>query len=152
MSPSLGPTSSQSQPSHHQQQQPQSRPVHAGKGLPGGGVGRGLGKGKGKGIGAGLSRRRKQMTFQDNLLGITKPAIRRLARRGGVRRISNGIYHETRIVLKEFLHGVLRDACLYVEHRGGQTMTAVDIVYALKRRGTTFYGIGEAFDPKKKSP
>ena len=35
--------------------------------------------------------------------GITKPAIRRLARRGGVERISGLIYEETRGVLKVFL-------------------------------------------------
>ena len=35
-------------------------------------------------------------------LGITKPAIRRLARRGGVKRISGLIYKETRGVLKIF--------------------------------------------------
>ena len=35
-----------------------------------------------------------------NEQGITKPAIRRLARRGGVKRISGLIYEETRGVLK----------------------------------------------------
>jgi hypothetical protein len=35
-----------------------------------------------------------------NVRGITKPAIRRLARRGGVKRISGLIYEETRGVLK----------------------------------------------------
>lgn len=39
-------------------------------------------------------------------LGITKPAIRRLARRGGVKRISGLIYEETRGVLKIFLENV----------------------------------------------
>merc|ERR1712167_352074 len=33
-------------------------------------------------------------------MGVTKPAIRRLARRGGVKRISSLIYDETRTVLK----------------------------------------------------
>ena len=41
-----------------------------------------------------------------NLSGITKPAIRRLARRGGVKRISGLIYEETRGVLKIFLENV----------------------------------------------
>ena len=36
----------------------------------------------------------------DTNIGITKPAIRRLARRGGVKRISGLIYEETRGVLK----------------------------------------------------
>ena len=40
------------------------------------------------------------------LTGITKPAIRRLARRGGVKRISGLIYEETRGVLKIFLENV----------------------------------------------
>jgi histone H4 len=41
-------------------------------------------------------------------IGITKPAIRRLARRGGVKRISGLIYEETRGVLKIFLENVRR--------------------------------------------
>ncbi|KAJ8349281.1 hypothetical protein SKAU_G00244110, partial [Synaphobranchus kaupii] len=48
--------------------------------------------------------------------GITKPAIRRLARRGGVKRISGLIYEETRGVLKVFLENVIRDAVTYTEH------------------------------------
>ena len=42
----------------------------------------------------------------DSGTGITKPAIRRLARRGGVKRISGLIYEETRGVLKIFLENV----------------------------------------------
>jgi hypothetical protein len=45
-----------------------------------------------------LDRHRK--VLRDNIQGITKPAIRRLARRGGVKRISGLIYEETRGVLK----------------------------------------------------
>lgn len=44
----------------------------------------------------------------DICTGITKPAIRRLARRGGVKRISGLIYEETRGVLKIFLENVCR--------------------------------------------
>ena len=44
-------------------------------------------------------------------IGITKPAIRRLARRGGVKRISGLIYEETRGVLKIFLENV---CCYFV--------------------------------------
>jgi hypothetical protein len=54
--------------------------------------------------------------LRDNIQGITKPAIRRLARRGGVKRISGLIYEETRSVLKVFLEGVIRDAVTYTEH------------------------------------
>ncbi|KAK2144525.1 hypothetical protein NP493_4193g00000 [Ridgeia piscesae] len=65
--------------------------------------------------------------------GITKPAIRRLGRRGGVKRISGLIYEETRGVLKVFLENVIRDAVTFTEHAKRKTVTAMDVVYALKR-------------------
>jgi len=68
------------------------------------------------------------------LEGITKPAIRRLARRGGVKRISGLMYEETRGVLKAFLEGVIRDAVTYTEHAKRKTVTSLDVVYALKRQ------------------
>jgi len=70
-------------------------------------------------------------------MGITKPAIRRLARRGGVKRISSYIYEETRSVLKSFLENVVRDSVTYTEHAKRKTVTALDVVYALKRQGRT---------------
>ena len=71
-----------------------------------------------------------------------KPAIRRLARRGGVKRISGLIYEETRGVLKVFLENVIRDSVTYTEHARRKTVTALDVVYALKRQGKTLYGFG----------
>ncbi|KAJ0083431.1 hypothetical protein Patl1_30824 [Pistacia atlantica] len=68
-------------------------------------------------------------------LGKGEPAIRRLARRGGVKRISGLIYEETRGVLKIFLENVIRDAVTYTEHARRKTVTAMDVVYALKRQG-----------------
>ena len=80
--------------------------------------------------------------LRDNIQGITKPAIRRLARRGGVKRISGLIYEETRGVLKVFLENVIRDSVTYTEHARRKTVTALDVVYALKRQGKTLYGFG----------
>ena len=88
----------------------------------------------------GAKRHRK--VLRDNIQGITKPAIRRLARRGGVKRISGLIYEETRGVLKVFLENVIRDAVTYTEHARRKTVTAFDVVYALKRQGRTLYGFG----------
>ena len=103
------------------------------------------------------------MTCADFVSGITKPAIRRLARRGGVKRISGLIYEETRGVLKVFLENVsylvifslrapkltdlydiqvIRDSVTYTEHAKRKTVTALDVVYALKRSGRTLYGFG----------
>ncbi|KAL3336081.1 hypothetical protein AABB24_032023, partial [Solanum stoloniferum] len=100
----------------------------------------GRGKG-GKGLGKGGAKRHRKV-LRDNIQGITKPAIRRLARRGGVKRISGLIYEETRGVLKIFLENVIRDSVTYTEHARRKTVTAMDVVYALKRQGRTLYGFG----------
>ena len=100
----------------------------------------GRGKG-GKGLGKGGAKRHRKV-LRDNIQGITKPAIRRLARRGGVKRISGLIYEETRGVLKVFLENVIRDTVTYTEHARRKTVTAMDVVYALKRQGKTLYGFG----------
>src|SRR5687768_16129797 len=95
------------------------------------------GKGQGKG---GIIRFR--MVLRDNIQGVTKPAIRRLARRGGVKRISGLVYEETRGVLRAFLENVIRDSVSYCEYAKRKTVTAMDVVYALKRQGRTLYGFG----------
>jgi hypothetical protein len=55
---------------------------------------------------------RHRMVLRDTIQGVTKPAIRRLARRGGVKRIIGLIYEETRGVLKLFLEKIIRDTVL----------------------------------------
>ncbi|MCL7025617.1 hypothetical protein MKW94_028740 [Papaver nudicaule] len=107
----------------------------------------GRGKG-GKGLGKGGAKRHRKV-LRDNIQGITKPAIRRLARRGGVKRISGLIYEETRGVLKIFLENVIRDAVTYTEHARRKTVTAMDVVYALKRQGRTLYGFGDSISLQK---
>uniref|UniRef100_A0A4W5LUH6 Histone H4 n=1 Tax=Hucho hucho TaxID=62062 RepID=A0A4W5LUH6_9TELE len=98
----------------------------------------GRGKG-GKGLGKGGAKRHR-IVLRENIQGITvqgitKPAI-------GVKRISGLIYEETRGVLKVFLENVIRDAVTYTEHAKRKTVTAMDVVYALKRQGRTLYGFG----------
>ena len=114
--------------------------IHLRKARKQSGIMSGRGKG-GKGLGKGGAKRHRKV-LRDNIQGITKPAIRRLARRGGVKRISGLIYEETRGVLKVFLENVIRDAVTYCEHAKRKTVTAMDVVYALKRQGRTLYGFG----------
>jgi histone H4 len=111
-----------------------------GKGEKGGNGGKWLTKGK-HGLGKGGVKRHRKV-LRDSIQGITKPAIRRLARRGGVKRISGLVYEETRCVLKSFLENTLRDAVTYTEHARRKTVTAMDVVYALKKNGKTMYGFG----------
>jgi histone H3 len=103
-----------------------------------GGAARGKG---GKGLGKGGAKRHRKV-LRDNIQGITKPAIRRLARRGGVKRIGGSVYDHTRVFLKKHLETVIRDAVTYTEHARRKTVTAMDVVYALKRLNLTLYGFG----------
>mmetsp|Transcript_33960 Transcript_33960/g.35263 ORF Transcript_33960/g.35263 Transcript_33960/m.35263 type:complete len:118 (-) Transcript_33960:35-388(-) len=97
--------------------------------------------GKGKAFGKIGSKRIKYQS-KDIILGITKPAIRRLARRGGVKRISADIYAETRSILKNFLETIIKDSVTYTEHARRKTVSAMDVIYALKRQGKSLYGYG----------
>ncbi|KAK4097391.1 histone-fold-containing protein [Parathielavia hyrcaniae] len=98
----------------------------------------------GKTVGA----KRHRKIIKDTIRGITKPAIRRLARRGGVKRISAGIYDEARHALKTFLTTVIRDVITYSEYRNRKTVTTNDVIFALKRLGRPIYG----FDPETYVP
>jgi histone H4 len=99
-------------------------------------------KPSGKSLGKTTGAKRHRKIPRDNIQGITKPAIRRLARKGGVKRMSGMIYEEIRCVTKMFLESVLRDAITYTEHAKRKTVTSNDVVYALKRQGRTLYGFG----------
>lgn len=90
-----------------------------------------------KGIGQGGARRHRKI-LRDNIQGITKSDIRRLARRGGVKRLSATVYEETRFVLRDFLECIIRDAVTYTEYAKRKTVTSLDVVYALKTHGRMF--------------
>lgn len=110
--------------------------------MSGKGKGKGVGLGKGKGafgLGKGGAKRHRKI-LRDNIQGVTKPAIRRLARRGGVKRINGAIYEEIRGVMKVFLENTIRDAVTYTEYGKRKTVTTNDVLHALKRQGHVLYG------------
>jgi histone H4 len=98
--------------------------------------------GRGKG---GTKRHRK--VIRENVQGITKPAVRRLARRGGVKRISGDIDEEIRGVLRHFLESGIRDSATVTEHTRRKTVAALDVASALTRQGRTLYGFSTAPHP-----
>ncbi|CAM6004541.1 unnamed protein product [Sphagnum balticum] len=73
---------------------------------------------------------------------ITNGAIRRLARRGGVKRIAFETHHQVKEYIDYFLERVVRDSLVYCEHGKRLTITALDVVYALKKNGRVLYGYG----------
>ena len=79
---------------------------------------------------------------RNNLAGISKGDIRRLARRGGVKRMrnNNDLLGHVRCALHGFLERVLKSAIPYAEHAHRHTLTEMDVVYGLKREGISLYG------------
>ncbi|XP_065258575.1 histone H4-like [Emys orbicularis] len=95
------------------------------------------GRGKdGKGLGKGGAKHHCKV-LRDNIQGISKPAISHLAQHGGVKHILGLIYEETCGVLKVFLENMICDAVTYTERAKRKTVTAMDVVYALKCQGRT---------------
>jgi hypothetical protein len=77
--------------------------VYASQRLPSPVATRRTGLGLGKGI---AHRRHRKLVPKDTIMGITKGDIRRLARRGGVKRISASVYDYARSALRDFLRDV----------------------------------------------
>ena len=73
---------------------------------------------------------------------MTRGTIRRLARRGGVKRVSMGVYSEMNDFIEYFLILALKNSAVFAEHAKRRTITAIDVIYALKRLGRTLYGYG----------
>ena len=79
---------------------------------------------------------------------ISNASIRRLARRGGVIRMSCNVYDCVRECAHSFLHEVLRDAVLYTDGARRKTVMVADVLHALKLNACTLYG-GDAPPPRR---
>ncbi|KAM3137103.1 hypothetical protein pb186bvf_010831 [Paramecium bursaria] len=66
---------------------------------------------------------------------VTNGDIRRLARRGGVKRIARDTYLTTKDSILGFLNNIVRDSIVYTEHADRTTVQANDVILALKRYG-----------------
>eukprot|EP01059_Diplonema_ambulator_P015797 TRINITY_DN269_c0_g1_i1.p1 TRINITY_DN269_c0_g1~~TRINITY_DN269_c0_g1_i1.p1 ORF type:complete len:111 (+),score=29.18 TRINITY_DN269_c0_g1_i1:59-391(+) len=73
--------------------------------------------------------------------GITKGSIRRIARRGGCKRIAASAYDEARTILRSFVDKVMADTATLLELTGRKTVRAADILFALKKQGRTLYAV-----------
>ena len=80
--------------------------------------------------------------YLNEVEAISKNSIRRLARRGGVKRISGPNYDEIRGTLKMFLEKVIPGAATYAQYGKRNTIKTMDVLYALKKQGHTLYGYG----------
>jgi len=71
------------------------------------------------------------MPYRDNMQGITKPVILRIAHRGGAKSLSGLMYEETRGVLRVFLEELIRLATISMLHARRSTYQAKDLQFAL---------------------
>merc|ERR1711894_8245 len=76
----------------------------------------------------------------DILKGLTKPTLKKLARRGGVKRISANSHDEMHFMVKEFLTTVISNTCTYSDHGKRKTITLQDVKYGLKNQGIHMVG------------
>lgn len=81
----------------------------------------------------------KRYTTKEPQAGITKASLRRLARRGGVKRINADVYVEVHRDHDEFIERILADAIQYTLHARRKTIMPQDIMFSLKRNNATVY-------------
>lgn len=74
---------------------------------------------------------------------LTTPEIRRLARRGGVKRIQGLVYEHADKAYQKFVEDIVKDAVLYTQHRRAHTVTVGDMLQALRHQNRALYGMGE---------
>ena len=96
-------------------------------------------KGKSPSTGKDGAKRHKN-PFKDSIKGISKPALRRLARRGGAKRVAAGCFEDVRNTVRQFVESVVYYALVYKGTRGASTVGLKDVIFALNRRGNPLVG------------
>lgn len=88
----------------------------------------------------------KHQILRDNIQGLTKPAIQRLAHKAGVKAVSGLIYEETREILKVDMENIIRVAVTNMNARKAKTVSVEDIAHAID----TVDGVKVAYSNKMK--
>ena len=86
------------------------------------------------------SKVRHRKVLRDNIMGITKSAIKRMFARAGITRASGLMYEEVRGTIKQYMERVIRDAVALLESERKRVLTEKHIVEALRLNGTTLLG------------
>ena len=94
--------------------------------------------------------KRVRCVLKNSIHGIAKATFCRMVRRGSVERMSRNVFEESRGVLKVFLEHVIKDAIIYTTYCHRKTVTAMDVIYALKRHGRTLYGFTRPYSFSRK--
>lgn len=84
---------------------------------------------KSKKTGAGGAKKHRKV-LRDNIQGVTKGALKRLARRAGIKRLGGLLYEELKTILKTFIENLGRDAVTITEHVRHTTVKREDVLAA----------------------
>ena len=95
---------------------------------------------KGKSSATKGSSKRMKKLVKGGGNGVSRGAIRRLARRAGAKRLSGLVYDEARSAIKSFVTSTVNGAVAYTEHARRKTVSAADVVNSLRRNGKMIYG------------
>jgi histone H4 len=82
---------------------------------------------------------RRTIRNRPPLVKLSKGDVRRLARRGGVKRMSMDCKDECEITLREYLRDVIEAAVNYTVYSNRKTVSLSDVAMALKFKGQTLY-------------
>ena len=92
-----------------------------------------------KGAVKGSARLRKG-TAASKSVDMGRGSIRRLARRGGAKRLSGAVYPALEKALHDWLTENITDTLVFTEQAKRKTVTKGDFVHALQRQGKTICG------------
>ncbi len=103
---------------------------------------------------------RHRKVIRDSVQGITKPALKRICRRAGVKRISGSMYEEMRGVMKVFMENILKTSIIFMEHSRRKTLLIEDLDISMESQNV-YLGVAknpntdktfESSKAKKKAP
>lgn len=79
---------------------------------------------------------------------IKSPTMKRLTRRAGVKRAQKYLYFQARkSCFKYHVKDLVREAAIYADYARRKSVTLVDVLTMMKRRGTGMYGFGWFLEP-----
>lgn len=78
---------------------------------------------------------RSRHTRREEHKGLTKPALKRLARRSGAKRVNGMVYDELRTITENYMEKILHDVAVLLEYSGHTTAAPKHLYTAMKLRG-----------------
>jgi histone H4 len=82
---------------------------------------------------------RANKKINQNIEGVTVPALKRLSKSIGCNRLGGKTYAETRKILEHELEIILKDSMVYCVSSGRTTISSSDVSEALKKNNTMIY-------------